>query len=148
MQDLARRYRVLSLVLLGAISVAEASRRLALSYRQTWTLFDRFRSAGGSLESLRFQRQHPAPNRTSDEVQSIIFRLHEKFPDVAHTALAKLIGDEEGIVISAQTVRRIRLHAPTPGMVAGRAVFRPTTRGYCVWNACGSLPPVNDTYFN
>src|SRR2546426_4218037 len=33
MQDLARRYRVLTLVMLGAISIAEASRRLSLSYR-------------------------------------------------------------------------------------------------------------------
>ncbi len=121
MQDLARRYRVLSLVLLGAISVAEASRRLSLSYRQTWTLYDRFRLAGGNLESLRFKRRHPAPNRTPDNVQSLVFCLHEKFPDIAHTALAKLIGDEEGITISAQTVRRIRLNAPMPSMEgAGR----------------------------
>jgi hypothetical protein len=57
------------MVLLGAISVAAASRRLSLSYRQTWTLYDRFRAAGGSLDARRFQRRHAAPNRTPDELR-------------------------------------------------------------------------------
>ena len=74
MQDLARRYRVLTLVMLGAISIAEASRRLSLSYRQTWTLYSRFRSAGGSVDSLRFQREHPAPNKTPDGVRYRVTR--------------------------------------------------------------------------
>jgi transposase len=114
MQDLARRYRVLTLVMLGSISIAEASRRLSLSYRQTWTLYDRFRSAGGSLEALRFQREHAAPNRTPDDVRSLVLRLHEKFPAASHTALARLLASEANVELSAQTVRRIRLGAPTP----------------------------------
>jgi transposase len=113
-QDLARRYRVLTLVMLGSISIAEASRRLSLSYRQTWTLYDRFRAAGGSLETLRFQRAHAAPNRTSDDVRSLVLRLHERFPAASHTALARLLESEANISLSAQTVRRIRLEAPTP----------------------------------
>jgi hypothetical protein len=114
MQDLSRRYRVLSMVLLGAISVAEASRRLSLSYRQTWTLYDRFRASGGSLESLRFQRKHAAPNRTPEEVRDVVLGLHERYPEAGHTALAHLIEEETGQRLSAQTIRRIRLEAPTP----------------------------------
>ncbi|TAK20095.1 MAG: helix-turn-helix domain-containing protein [Chloroflexota bacterium] len=112
MQDLARRYRVLTMVLLGAISIAEASRRLSLSYRQTWTLYDRFRAAGGSLDSLRYQRDHAAPNRTSDEIRDAIFRLHERYPDAGHTALTEILKEDLDIRVSAQTVRRIRLQAP------------------------------------
>ncbi|HEV8633250.1 MAG TPA: hypothetical protein VG370_03265 [Chloroflexota bacterium] len=114
MQDLSRRYRVLSMVLLGAISVAEASRRLSLSYRQTWTLYDRFRAAGGSLDALRFQRSHAAPNRTPDEVRQAVLDLHERYPEAGHTAITHLIEEETGQRLSAQTVRRIRLEAPTP----------------------------------
>ena len=114
MQDLARRYRVLTMVLLGAISVAEASRRLSLSYRQTWTLFERFRAAGGSLDSLRYQRNHAAPNRTSDEVRDAVLELHERYPEAGHTAIAHILQQEAGVKLSAQTVRRIRLEAPEP----------------------------------
>ena len=114
MHDLSRRYRVLSMVLLGAISVAEASRRLSLSYRQTWTLYDRFRASGGSLEALRFKRNHAAPNRTPDEVRQVVLALHERYPEAGHTAIAHLIEEETGQRLSAQTIRRIRLEAPTP----------------------------------
>lgn len=123
MHDLARRYRVLTLVLLGAISVAEASRRLSLSYRQTWTLYTRFRAAGGSLDSLRFQREHAAPNRTPDDVRQLVLRLHERFPQAGHTALAELVRQEADVQISAQTVRRIRLDAPTPAAAAAGTRF-------------------------
>lgn len=118
MQDLARRYRVLTLVLLGAISIAEASRRLSLSYRQTWTLFNRFRAPGGSLEALRFQREHAAPNRTPDDVRDLVLQLHERYPRAGHTAIAELLRQEADVELSAQTVRQIRLHAPTPARVA------------------------------
>lgn len=115
MQDLARRYRVLTMVLLGAITVAEASRRLSLSYRQTWTLFERFRSAGGSLDSLRYQRNHAAPNRTSDEVRDAVLELHERYPEAGHAAIGHILAQEAGVRLSAQTVRRIRLDAPAAG---------------------------------
>jgi transposase len=118
LQDLARRYRVLTLVLLGAISVAEASRRLSLSYRQTWTLYNRFRASGGSLDSLRFQREHAAPNRTPDRVRQLVLQMHERFPDAGHTAVAELLRQEADVQLSAQTVRRIRLDAPTPARAA------------------------------
>ena len=124
MQDLARRYRVLTLVLLGSISIAEASRRLSLSYRQTWTLFNRFRDAGGSLEALRFQREHAAPNKTSGDVRNLVLRLHERFPAASHAAIARLLAAEANIELSAQTVRRIRLDAPAgapPAKVRGSA---------------------------
>lgn len=125
MQDLARRYRVLTLVLLGSISIAEASRRLSLSYRQTWTLFNRFRDAGGSLDALRFQRDHPAPNKTPDELRALVMRLHEKFPAASNAALARLLRSEANVELSAQTVRRIRLGAPTPnGLARGRGSAR------------------------
>jgi hypothetical protein len=114
MHDLSRRYRVLSMALLGAISVAEASRRLSLSYRQTWTLYDRFRAGGGSLESLRFRRSHAAPNRTPDELRQVVLDLHDRYPAAGHAALAQLIEEETGQRLSAQTVRRIRLEAPAP----------------------------------
>src|SRR5438105_11861998 len=97
LQDLARRYRVLTLVLLGAISVAEASRRLSLSYRQTWTLYSRFRASGGSLDSLRFQREHPAPNRTPERVRELVLQMHERFPEAGHTAIAELLRQEAEI---------------------------------------------------
>lgn len=127
MGDLARRYRVLTMVLLGAISIAEASRRLSLSYRQTWTLYDRFRRAGGSLDSLRFQRDHVAPNRTPDEVRDAVLRLHERYPEAGHTAIATLVDEQTGVKISAQTVRRIRGDAPStaPGITPIRRA-----RGY------------------
>jgi hypothetical protein len=114
MQDLARRYRVLTLVMLGAISVAEASRRLSLSYRQTWTLYNRFRAAGGSLDSLRFQREHAAPNKTPDRVRDLVLQFHERFPQAGHAAIAELLRQEADVRLSAQTVRRIRMQAPTP----------------------------------
>jgi hypothetical protein len=118
MQDLARRYRVLTLVMLGAISVAEAGRRLSLSYRQTWTLYNRFRQSGGSLDSLRFQRDHPAPNKTPDSVRDLVLQFHERFPRAGHAAIAELLRQEAEVQISAQTVRRIRLQAPTPARAA------------------------------
>src|SRR5919202_2801934 len=116
--ELARRYRVLSLVMLGAISIAEASRRLSLSYRQTWTLYNRFRAAGGSVDALRFQREHPAPNKTSDQVRELVLQLHERFPQAGHAAIAELLRQEADVQLSAQTVRRIRLQAPTPVRLA------------------------------
>jgi hypothetical protein len=125
--DLARRYRVLTLVLLGSISIAEASRRLSLSYRQTWTLFDRFRAASGSLDALRFQREHAAPNRTPDNVRELVLQFHERFPVVSHVALTRLLEDEAGVELSAQTVRRIRLEAPTPAEGRSRQTGRAPT---------------------
>src|SRR5687767_7461068 len=113
MQDLARRYRVLTMVLLGAITVAEASRRLSLSYRQTWTLFERLRAACGRLASLRYQRSHAAPNRTSDEVRDAVLELHERYPEAGHSAITHILEQEAGVKLSAQTVRRIRMDAPT-----------------------------------
>jgi len=56
------RYPLVVLVEQGRLTQAEAAREMRFSVRQVRRILHRYRESGGRLESLVYQRRHPAPN--------------------------------------------------------------------------------------
>lgn len=105
------RHNILTRVSEGLLSLKQASVELSLSYRHTRRLFKRLLNHSRSIDSLTFQRTHPAPNRTPDNVRQKILQLHNKYPDVNNCHLSEIANSELSIKLHPSTIRSILIQA-------------------------------------
>ena len=101
------RYPLVVLVEQGRLSQAEAAREMGLSARQVRRVLRRYRESGGKLESLAYQRRHPAPNALPKRVREEILRLHREYPHWSAPAIAEALLATEGMAVHRATVHRL-----------------------------------------
>lgn len=101
------RYPLVVLVEQGRLTQAEAAGEMGLSTRQVRRVLCRYRQSGGKLESLAYQRRHPAPNALPERVREEIRRLHRQSPHWSAPAIAEALAAAEGIVVHRGTVHRL-----------------------------------------
>src|SRR3990170_772183 len=101
------RYPLAVLVEQGRLTQAEAAQEMGLSVRQLRRVLRRYRESGGKLESLAYQRVHPAPNALPARVLREIQRLHEEYPHWSAPAVAEALLATEGEAVHRATVHRI-----------------------------------------
>jgi len=101
------RYPLAVLVEQGRLTQAEAAQEMGLSVRQLRRVLRRYRESGGKLESLAYQRVHPAPNALPARVLREIQRLHEEYPHWSAPAVAEALLATEGVAVHRATVHRI-----------------------------------------
>ena len=101
------RYPLVVLVEQGRLTQAEAAREMGLSVRQVRRILHRYRESGGRLESLVYQRRHPAPNALAEKVREEIRRLHREYPHWSAPAIAEALAATEGVSVHRATVHRL-----------------------------------------
>ena len=58
-------------------------------------------------------RMRGSSDGTPDEVRRVVLGLHARYPEAGHAAIAQLTEAQTDRRLSAQTIRRIRLEAPS-----------------------------------
>lgn len=101
------RYPLMVLVEQGKLTQGEAASEMGLSVRQVRRVLKRYRQSGLSLESLAYQRRHPAPNALPNSVKEEIWRLHQEYPHWSCTAIAAGLAAAEGTLVHRSTVYRL-----------------------------------------
>ena len=101
------RYPLVVLVEQGRLTQKEAAREMGLSVRQVGRILCRYRQSGGKLESLAYQRRHPAPNALPEKVRQEIRRLHHEYPHWSAPAIAEALLATEGLLVHRATVHRL-----------------------------------------
>lgn len=102
-----QRYRILSMVKNGLLTLKEASRNLNLSYRHTRRIFHRLLKAKMSPEALLYRRSHPAWNRLSCEEKEKVIEVFDRYPGINSCHLADILKESLGRCLSSSTVRSI-----------------------------------------
>ena len=90
------RYPMVVLVEQGKLTQREAAEEMGLSVRQVRRVLKRYRQSGFSLESLAYQRRHPAPNALPSSVKEEIWRLHQEYAHWSCPAIAEAPAAEVG----------------------------------------------------
>jgi len=120
-----RRAWVLTKVLKGERTMAEAAAALELSERQLW----RLRAAlerDGPAAIVHGNRGRASPRRLADELRATVISLaHDRYRGINDCHLAELLAEREGLVISRQSVQRLLRAAGQP---AKRGRRRPRHR--------------------
>ena len=101
------RYPLVVLVEQGRLTQAEAAREMGLSVRQVRRVLKRDRERGCTLESLAYQRRHPAWNALPEAVRKEILRLHGEYPHWSAPAVAETLLATEGVIVHRATVHRM-----------------------------------------
>jgi len=101
------RYPLMVLVEQGKLTQREAASEMKLSVRQVRRVLKRYRQSGLSLESLAYQRHHPAPNALPDPVKDEIWRLHQEYPHWSCPAVAEALAAAEGAIVHRSTIYRL-----------------------------------------
>ena len=112
------RYPLMVLVDQGKLTQVAAAEEMGLSVRQVRRVLKRYRESGRRLESLVYQRRHPAPNALPESVRGEIRRLHQEYPHWSSPAISEALAATEGAIIHRATVHRLLSRE------AGRAVPR------------------------
>src|ERR1700685_689269 len=119
------RVIVLSVVHQG-LSQAEAARRYGVSWRWVHTLVQRYREGGLDAVEPRSSRPHTSPQRTSEEVRTVIIELRHELTRESLYAGPETIQwhlSERGYVApSTSTIRRVLVQA---GLVTPQPKKRP-----------------------
>lgn len=101
-----RRARVLSRILMGALTMAEGSLELGLSERQLWRLRAAFVGVGpGGL--VHGNRGRPSAQRIDADQRARIVELRERYGPINDTHFCELLAEREGIAVSRESLRLI-----------------------------------------
>jgi len=101
------RYPLVMLVEQGRLSQEEAAQEMGLSTRQVRRVLKRYRESGHSLESLAYQRRHPAWNALPHATKEEIRRLHREYPHWSAPAITEALVATEGVLVHRATVHRL-----------------------------------------
>jgi transposase len=101
------RYPLVVLVEQGRLSQEEAAREMGLSTRQVRRVLKRYRESGQRLESLAYQRRHPAWNALPDSTKEEIRRSRREYPHWSAPAIAEALAATEGVVVHRATVHQL-----------------------------------------
>lgn len=110
-KETLHRHRVLTLVAESLMTIRQASSQLGLSYRHTRRLFRRFLLGNRSLESLVFQRTHPAPHGVDVSIKKKVLSLYEAYPDLNNYHLSDMLEPILGRRLHPSTIRSILIQA-------------------------------------
>lgn len=104
----SQRAAVLEQVCCQSLTLKEASSLLNVSYRQAKRLLCRYREHG--LAGLLHRgRGRPAPNTLAPELQEVVLELRRtKYKLFNDTHFTEMLAEVEGIVVSRETVRKLR----------------------------------------
>ncbi len=109
-----RRAWVLTKVLKGERSMAEAAEILGLSERQLWRLRTAF-ERDGPAGLVHGNRGRASPRRLDADLRERVAGLaRERYADVNDCHLAELLAEREGLLISRQSLQRILRAAGLP----------------------------------
>jgi transposase len=100
------RAEVMGRVKSGSLRLREAGELLELSYRQTQRLWARYRKGGAKALphgncGQSSHRSHPKPFR-----QAVLERVKSRYGDFGPTLAAEHLGEEDGLCVHAETLRR------------------------------------------
>jgi transposase len=98
---------LVALVEQARLTQEEAAREMGLSTRQVRRVLKRYRESGGRLESLAYQRRHPAWNALLQTTKEGIRRLHREYPHWSAPAIAEALAATEGVMVHRATVHRL-----------------------------------------
>ena len=120
------RAEVMGRVKSGSLRLREAGELLELSYRQTQRLWARYRKGGAKALphgncGQSSHRSHPKPFR-----QAVLERVKSRYGDFGSTLAAEHLGEEDGLCVHAETLRR---WMGRPGCGGERAGARPIGSG-------------------
>lgn len=131
-----QRHKVLSMVINGVLNVKQASQELNLSYRQTLRILKRFITSDMSLDSLTYQRTHPAWNKKDKSLKTQTFNIFKKYPDVNCCHLTDILHEEAETKLHNTTVRNwlmeASLYQPKPKIRRPRKRFEMASFGQLV----------------
>jgi len=101
------RYPLVVLVEQGRLSQDEAASEMGLSTRQLRRVLKRYRESGQRLESLAYQRRHPAWNVLPEGAREDARRLHREYPHWSFPAISEALAATEGVAVHRSTVHRL-----------------------------------------
>ena len=101
-----RRARVLTRVLSGDLTTAEASAALGVSERQLWRLRAAYREEGPA-GLVHGNRGRASPRRIAPEQRTRIVELRERYGPVNDSHFCELLAEREGIDIGRESLRAI-----------------------------------------
>ncbi len=103
-----QRYHLLEMVIGGKITLKETDKQMGVSYRQAKRL-KRTLISEGAKGLIHGNRGSPSPRALSRElVEKILDLSLSKYANFNDTHFTEKLGEEEGITISRDTVRRLR----------------------------------------
>lgn len=106
-KEVLQRHKVLSMVVNGLLTIKQASRELNLSYRHTQRLLKRFLNGDMGLDSLVYERTHPAWNKLDESIEKKIIRIHKDYPEINNCHIADLLEEETSQKVHPSTIRDI-----------------------------------------
>ena len=106
-----RRYKTLSLVKEGFLTLSRASKELELSYRHTHRLFYRLLRAGMNPETLLYKRTHPSWNRLCQEEREKVIEVFDSYPEINNYHLSEVLEETLGRPLSPSTIRSILIES-------------------------------------
>jgi len=101
------RYPLVVLVEQGRLSQEAAASEMGLSTRQLRRVLKRYRESGQRLESLAYQRRHPAWNALPEGAREDARRLHREYPHWSCPAISEALAATEGVAVHRSTVHRL-----------------------------------------
>jgi transposase len=101
-----KRLEALSRVVSGEMSLAEASRQLGLSYRQSSRALSRYKAEGdaGLVHRLRGRASNRQP--PIDQREAVLLLYREQYADYGPTLAAECLAKDDKIPVSVSTLRR------------------------------------------
>ena len=92
----------------GSLRLGEAGELLALSYRQAKRIWARYRKGGA--KALQHGNCGQSSNRSHPKEfrQAVLERVKSRYGDFGPTLAAEHLGEEDGLYVHAETLRRWR----------------------------------------
>ncbi len=109
--QILKRYKTLSLVKEGFLTLSKASEELELSYRHTHRLFYRLLRAGMNPETLLYKRTHPSWNRLSEEEREKVIEVFDSYPEINNYHLSEVLEETLERSLSPSTIRSILIES-------------------------------------
>lgn len=135
-QKVLHRHRILTMVANGMLKIKQAAYELKLSYRQTQNILYRFLNADMSIDSLTYQRRHPAWNKKDKSLKEKTFSILKKYPQVNCCHLTDILHEETEARLHNTTVRNwlmeANLYQPKPQKRRPRKRFEMASFGQLV----------------
>ena len=110
-QKQLQRYRVMSLVEAGKITLGEAAEKIGRSYRQAKRIWKRVKEEGFK-GVVHGNTGKPSKSQTPEEVRKQVLQLSRQcYREFNDTHFTEKLMEEEGLELSRETGRKIRRQA-------------------------------------
>jgi transposase len=106
-----QRLVVLNRVLMGDLTAAEAAAALERSVRQVRRMLAAYRKEGAAALAHGNRGRTPAHALEARRCQQVVDLARTKYPGLNDSHLSEVLAEQEGLVLSRSTVRRLRMAA-------------------------------------